>query len=70
MDGGRWTQWEWQRTTARQPRWREVLGCISLWRDRARQRRQLAALDERSLADIGISRCDVRRECDKPFWEP
>lgn len=68
MDGGRWIEWE-RQSAAPWPRWRAVLECLSLWRDRARQRRQLAALDERLLADIGINRCDVMRECDKRFWE-
>lgn len=41
---------------------------LSCWRDRARERRQLAGLDARALADIGITRLDVARECAKPFW--
>lgn len=36
---------------------------------RAEQRRQLAALDERMLRDIGLSHDDVRRETGKPFWQ-
>ena len=69
MDGGRWIQWEWQAPAPRQPRWREVVDCVVLWSNRAKQRRQLAALDDRLLADIGINRCDVIRECAKRFWE-
>jgi uncharacterized protein YjiS (DUF1127 family) len=70
MDGGRWIEWEWQASPPRQrPLWRAARECLSLWLGRARQRRQLATLDDRLLADIGISRCDVMRECDKPFWE-
>jgi uncharacterized protein YjiS (DUF1127 family) len=38
------------------------------WVERARQRRALLALDEWMLKDIGLSRADVRREHDKPFW--
>jgi len=71
MDGGRWIEWEWQAAIPRQRRgWGAIIACVSRWRDRARQRRQLAALDDRMLADMGINRCDVMRECDKPFWEP
>jgi uncharacterized protein YjiS (DUF1127 family) len=68
MDGGRWIEWERQ---SAEPRWRwdAVVACLSRWLDRARQRRQLATLDDRLLADIGINRCDVMRECDKRFWE-
>ncbi|UUP17959.1 DUF1127 domain-containing protein [Nitratireductor thuwali] len=36
--------------------------------DRRRQRLHLAELDDRLLADIGLTRCDVKRECAKPFW--
>ncbi|MEE8445811.1 MAG: DUF1127 domain-containing protein [Alphaproteobacteria bacterium] len=41
----------------------------NLWRDRARQRRRLLELDDRMLRDIGVTRSDVVRESDKPFWE-
>jgi uncharacterized protein YjiS (DUF1127 family) len=38
------------------------------WRDRARGRRLLMEMDERSLKDIGISRSDAFQESRKPFW--
>ncbi len=38
--------------------------------DRADQRRQLAALDERLLKDIGIGFIEQRNESCKPFWRP
>ena len=38
------------------------------WRDRARQRRQLAAMDQHMLRDIGLSLADVEQETQKPFW--
>ncbi|GAB6390426.1 DUF1127 domain-containing protein [Stutzerimonas marianensis] len=41
---------------------------IHLWRQRARTRRQLAALDERQLADVGISHSERQDELNKPFW--
>ncbi len=40
------------------------------WQDRARQRNQLAALEGHILKDLGLSRADVVRETDKPFWRP
>lgn len=38
------------------------------WRRRRRERASLARLDDRLLADIGLSRVDQDRECNKPFW--
>ena len=38
------------------------------WWELARQRQDLAGLDDRSLHDIGLSRADVEREMSKPFW--
>lgn len=35
---------------------------------RARQRRDLAALSDHSLRDIGLSRIDVDVEVAKPIW--
>ena len=41
---------------------------IFAWRNRARQRRHLAELDDRLLRDIGISRVHVEHEISLPFW--
>jgi uncharacterized protein YjiS (DUF1127 family) len=41
---------------------------VLVWIDRARQRRQLLALNDLELRDIGISRYDAIKEGDKPFW--
>lgn len=38
------------------------------WLQRTRERRQLDALAEHMLKDIGLSRADVEREVSKPFW--
>lgn len=38
------------------------------WQERARQRRQLALMDDRLLRDIGVSRAEIARETEKPFW--
>lgn len=41
-----------------------------LWQamERARTRRLLAQLDQRDLADLGISQADRLNELEKPFW--
>ena len=41
---------------------------FATWIERARQRNALAKLDDRQLRDIGITRIDAARECEKPFW--
>ena len=41
------------------------------WRlARQRTRRALAQLDDRMLADVGITREQALREAEKPFWLP
>jgi uncharacterized protein YjiS (DUF1127 family) len=41
---------------------------LYVWRDRERQRRELAQWTERDLHDIGLSRSDIVYEAEKPFW--
>jgi uncharacterized protein YjiS (DUF1127 family) len=41
---------------------------IARWIERSRQRDVLARLDDRALRDVGITRAEVARECEKPFW--
>lgn len=38
------------------------------WPERARQRRQLASMDDRTLGDLGISRGDIENEFRKARW--
>lgn len=42
---------------------------LDLWMSRAKQRRALAELDDRLLADVGIGRAEAARECGEMFWE-
>ncbi len=41
---------------------------IRMWLERSRQRRALAALDDRLLRDVGVTSAQARREAGKPFW--
>jgi uncharacterized protein YjiS (DUF1127 family) len=47
---------------------RHVVATLREWRKRARERAELAALDERTLADIGLTRADAEFLVNKPFW--
>ena len=38
------------------------------WRRRNRERAELAALDDRMLKDIGLTRADAEFSSNKPFW--
>ncbi len=42
---------------------------LSIWCERASQRRALMALDSRGLKDVGLSRADAWAEYSKPFWK-
>ena len=57
-----------RRPTLGKPLLQACLVRIAAWSARARERRMLAWLDDRSLKDIGVSRADARREAAKPFW--
>jgi uncharacterized protein YjiS (DUF1127 family) len=52
------------------PAWRLSLLFAPLrsWLRRARQRRELAELNDTQLNDVGLSRHIVKREVEKPFW--
>ena len=45
-----------------------LAGMITIWLNRHQGRRDLSELDDRLLADVGISREDALREAGKPFW--
>lgn len=48
---------------------RRLLAMVGEWRRRARDRAELAALDDRTLADIGITRAEADFLGSKPFWK-
>ena len=41
---------------------------LCFWQTRIQGRTRLAALDDRMLKDIGLSRSQAYRETAKPFW--
>ncbi len=45
-----------------------VLAALREWRRRARDRAELAKLDDRMLRDIGMTRGDAEFLSNKPFW--
>jgi uncharacterized protein YjiS (DUF1127 family) len=45
-----------------------ICDTLFVWLERVRQRRQLLSLSDQMLSDIGVSRADVFKECEKPFW--
>jgi uncharacterized protein YjiS (DUF1127 family) len=47
-----------------------VLTVVRVAAQRRRERRQLAALDQHLLRDIGLDAQTAESECSKPFWKP
>ncbi len=45
-----------------------ILKTLLVWQERDQHRRHLAALDDRLLRDMGISRAEAAREAAVPFW--
>ena len=45
-----------------------VLAMVRTWRERARSRRELAALNEHELRDMGTCWSSISDEVNKPFW--
>ncbi len=48
---------------------RRIDATIRDWRRRARERHELAGLDDRMLKDIGITRVEAIHLASKPFWK-
>jgi uncharacterized protein YjiS (DUF1127 family) len=49
---------------------RRGLGQVAIWRDRARERRQLRDLSPAMLHDLGLTPAEIDAETAKPFWQP
>ena len=50
------------------PGW-NLSSILKIWHARARQRKQLAMLDDHLLKDIGYTREKAMEEYSKPFWK-
>jgi uncharacterized protein YjiS (DUF1127 family) len=48
--------------------YRRARALIAAWQSRASQREALARLDDRLLADVGLTREAQMVECSKLFW--
>jgi uncharacterized protein YjiS (DUF1127 family) len=46
-----------------------ILSAIKTWQRRSRTRRELRALSERDLRDVGLNAYDRERESAKWFWQ-
>jgi len=51
--------------TAKTP---NLIACLTLWSQRAKQRRALKSLTPEQLADIGVCHKSLINEVSKPFW--
>jgi uncharacterized protein YjiS (DUF1127 family) len=47
---------------------KRALVTLQTWRNRVRQRRELAQWTDRDLHDVGLSWTDIALEVKKPFW--
>ncbi|MGY0219131.1 DUF1127 domain-containing protein [Endozoicomonadaceae bacterium StTr2] len=45
-----------------------VIRNLKIWHQRSAGRKQVAALSDYMLKDIGLSRYDANKEYAKPFW--
>jgi uncharacterized protein YjiS (DUF1127 family) len=50
--------------------WSRLMHRLSEWRRRVRSRDELMSLSDRTLGDIGLTRCEATHEASKPFWMP
>ena len=48
---------------------KKVNATLSTWASRIEDRRQLSLMNDRLLADIGLTRAQVSAEVDKYFWQ-
>lgn len=49
--------------------WSALVATLGLWHACWRTRQHFSVLDDRALADVGLSRTQQRVECAKSFWQ-
>jgi uncharacterized protein YjiS (DUF1127 family) len=49
--------------------WPALVATFVLWRERAHTRQHFSRLDDRALADVGLTRAQQRSESAKSFWQ-
>ena len=49
-------------------RWSDVKHRLAMWWQYSCSRSELEGFSDKSLQDIGISRCEAEFEAAKPFW--
>jgi uncharacterized protein YjiS (DUF1127 family) len=54
--------------TAQSSAWGRIKARLAEWQRRSQSRHELEFLSDSLLRDIGIKRCDARRESAKLFW--
>ena len=48
--------------------WTHLGETLHIWRQRYRDRQELARWTDRDLRDVGLSWSDIANEVEKPFW--
>lgn len=46
-----------------------LLQRLARWHELYHQRRELASLSDATLSDLGLSRADIIKEVERPFWD-
>ncbi len=49
-------------------KWDQLVTLVRIWRQRRRERQDLASLPAHLLKDIGVSPAEAQVEIAKPFW--